>query len=57
MGIAFTDPLVLGLLPFLLALTLILHVGSRRRIGTFRRRASLVFGLKHNVGVRVDQTW
>ncbi|HEX7472068.1 MAG TPA: VWA domain-containing protein [Candidatus Limnocylindrales bacterium] len=42
MGIAFNDPLVLILLPVLLALTLLLHVGSRRRIGTFRRRASLV---------------
>ncbi len=41
MGIAFSDPIVLVLLPVLLALTLLLHFGSRRRIGTFRRRASL----------------
>src|ERR1700687_3707976 len=42
MGISFSDPLVLVLLPVLLALTSLLHIGSRRRIGTFRRRASLV---------------
>ena len=42
MGIAFTDPLILLLLPVTLALTLVLHIGSRRRMGTFRRRASLV---------------
>jgi len=42
MGIAFDQPVALLLLPLVLAFTLVLHAGARRRIGTGRRRAALL---------------
>src|SRR3954451_78053 len=42
MGIAFDTPLALLLLPLLVAFVLVLHAGSRRRLGTGRRRPPLL---------------
>ena len=42
MGVAFTNPAALALLPIALAVTLLLGSGSRRRIGAARRRAALL---------------
>src|SRR4051795_1583885 len=42
MGIAFDTPLALLLLPLLVAFVLVLHAGSRRRLGAGRRRAALL---------------
>jgi uncharacterized membrane protein len=42
MGVAFTNPAALALLPIALAVTLLLSSGSRRRIGAARRRAALL---------------
>src|SRR4051812_2179932 len=42
MGIAFDTPLALLLLPVLVAFVLVLHAGSRRRLGAGRRRAALL---------------
>lgn len=41
MGVAFDSPLALGLLPLLVAIVVVLHAGSRRRLGAGRRRAAL----------------
>jgi len=41
MGITFDAPLALLLLPPLVALVVLLHMGSRRRLGAGRRRAAL----------------
>jgi uncharacterized membrane protein len=42
MGIAFDAPLALLLLPIGLGLTVLLHLGARRRLGAWRRRAGLL---------------
>src|SRR6266536_3120953 len=42
LGVAFTNPAALALLPIALAITLLLGSGSRRRIGAARRRAALL---------------
>jgi uncharacterized membrane protein len=42
MGVAFTNPAALALLPIALTITLLLSAGSRRRIGAARRRAALL---------------
>ena len=42
MGIGFTAPAALVLLPIAIAATLFLSLGSRRRMGTARRRAALI---------------
>ncbi|MGZ6339795.1 MAG: VWA domain-containing protein, partial [Candidatus Limnocylindrales bacterium] len=42
MGVAFTAPLALLLLPAALAVTLALYLASGRRLGTARRRAALI---------------
>ncbi len=41
MGAGFDAPLALGLLPVLLAIVIVLHATSRRRLGVGRRRAAL----------------
>ena len=42
MGATFDSPLALGLLPVLLAIVVVLHATSRRRLGVGRRRAALL---------------
>ncbi len=41
MGVSFDAPLALALLPVLVAVVLVLHMASRRRLGRGRRRAAL----------------